>query len=151
MEHAEAGGGNGGRRGAFPPPRKLSDEQELEVTRLYGQTDTPIADIAGRFGIGESSVYRIAQRHGAELRGRAGRAGRPGGGGGAAAAGGRAAAAAGAGGRGRARAGASAGPRRRYRVRFVAEAVIEAGSLREAVAAAEARGATDITAIAREE
>ena len=58
-----------GRR-VFPPPRKLSDEQEVEVTRLYAETNTPIADIAGRFGIGESSVYRVAQRHGASLRGR---------------------------------------------------------------------------------
>ncbi|MBV9356602.1 MAG: hypothetical protein JO023_13880 [Chloroflexi bacterium] len=45
----------------------------MEVTRLYAETNTPIADIAGRFGIGESSVYRVAKRHGAALRGRVGR------------------------------------------------------------------------------
>jgi hypothetical protein len=64
----------GEERRVFPPPRKLSDDQEVEVTRLYAETNTPIADIAGRFGIGESSVYRVAKRHGAALRGRVGRA-----------------------------------------------------------------------------
>jgi hypothetical protein len=67
-------GSAGEERRVFPPPRKLSDEQEVEVTRLYAETNTPIADIAGRFGIGESSVYRVAKRHGAALRGRVGRA-----------------------------------------------------------------------------
>jgi DNA-directed RNA polymerase specialized sigma subunit len=50
--------------------RKLSEEQEAEVTRLYAETDTPPPEIAARFGIGESSVYRVAQRHGAALRSR---------------------------------------------------------------------------------
>jgi transposase-like protein len=67
----------GRERRVFPPPRKLSDEQEVEVTRLYAETNTPIADIAGRFGIGESSVYRVAKRHGAALRGRVGRGSGP--------------------------------------------------------------------------
>ncbi len=66
-------GSAGEERRVFPPPRKLSDEQEVEVTRLYAETNTPIADIAGRFRIGESSVYRVAKRHGAALRGRVGR------------------------------------------------------------------------------
>jgi hypothetical protein len=52
------------------PLRRLSDEQELELTRLYSETDTPVPQIASRFGVGESSVYRISQRHGASLRGR---------------------------------------------------------------------------------
>jgi len=50
------------------PLRKLSDEQELELTRLYSQTETPVPEIASRFNVGESSVYRISQRHGAKLR-----------------------------------------------------------------------------------
>lgn len=50
--------------------RKLTDAQEQEVTRLYAATDTPVSEISKRFGIGESSVYRVAQRHGAALRGR---------------------------------------------------------------------------------
>ncbi len=54
---------------AFPTRRKLNDEQEEEVTRLYADTTTPVSEIAQMFGIGESSVYRLAQRHGAALRG----------------------------------------------------------------------------------
>ena len=53
-----------------PTRRKLSDEQEGELTRLYADTTTPVSEIARTFGIGESSVYRLAQRHGAALRGR---------------------------------------------------------------------------------
>jgi len=49
--------------------RKLSDEQEREVTRLYAATTTPVSEIARTFGIAESSVYRVSQRHGAALRG----------------------------------------------------------------------------------
>ncbi len=40
------------RRGV-PPRRKLSDEQEREVTRLYAETSTPTAEIARRFGIAQ--------------------------------------------------------------------------------------------------
>src|SRR5436190_18514335 len=50
--------------------RKLTEDQEREVTRLYAETETPVSEISKRFGIGESSVYRVAQRHGASLRGR---------------------------------------------------------------------------------
>ena len=51
-----------------PSRRKLSDEQEREVTRLYADTTMPVSEIARTLGIGESSVYRVAQRHGAALR-----------------------------------------------------------------------------------
>src|SRR5579859_4651004 len=61
---AAAGNGAKGTR------RKLNDAQEREVTRLYASTETPVSEISKRFGIGESSVYRVAQRHGAALRGR---------------------------------------------------------------------------------
>src|SRR5438132_5118642 len=60
---SQSGGGTGTRR-------KLSEDQEREVTRLYAETETPVSEISKRFGIGESSVYRVAQRHGAKLRGR---------------------------------------------------------------------------------
>ena len=50
------------------PLRKLSDEQELEVARLYRDTDTSVPQIARQFGIGESSVYRVSQKHGASTR-----------------------------------------------------------------------------------
>src|SRR6202035_3119284 len=56
--------------GAKGTRRKLNDQQEREVTRLYASTETPVSEISKRFGIGESSVYRVAQRHGAALRGR---------------------------------------------------------------------------------
>src|SRR5436309_13387013 len=56
--------------GATTTRRKLNDQQEQEVTRLYAENDTPVSEISKRFGIGESSVYRVAQRHGAKLRGR---------------------------------------------------------------------------------
>src|SRR5215470_2380886 len=56
--------------GATGSRRKLTEDQEREVTRLYAETETPVSEISKRFGIGESSVYRVAQRHGASLRGR---------------------------------------------------------------------------------
>src|SRR5215813_11942769 len=59
-----------GADGATGSRRKLTEEQEREVTRLYAETETPVSEISKRFGIGESSVYRVAQRHGASLRGR---------------------------------------------------------------------------------
>jgi len=54
-------------KGVFPL-RKLTDEQEHEVTRLYADTTTPLVEIGRRFGIGQTSVARIAQRRGAPLR-----------------------------------------------------------------------------------
>src|SRR5450759_4184813 len=56
--------------GSASTRRKLSDQQEREVTRLYAETETPVSEISKRFGIGESSVYRVVQRRGAALRGR---------------------------------------------------------------------------------
>jgi transposase-like protein len=53
------------------PRRKLTDEQEREVTRLYAETSMPVPEISRQFGIGESSVYRVVERHGATLRGHA--------------------------------------------------------------------------------
>lgn len=59
---------SGAADGAKGTRRKLNDAQEREVTRLYCSTETPVSEISKRFGIGESSVYRVAQRHGAALR-----------------------------------------------------------------------------------
>src|SRR5438067_7732689 len=64
----------GSSEGATGSRRKLTEEQERDVTRLYSETETPVSEISKRFGIGESSVYRVAQRHGASLRGRTGSA-----------------------------------------------------------------------------
>src|SRR6266536_4454142 len=61
---------NGQGDGSASTRRKLSDQQEREVTRLYAETETPVSEISKRFGIGESSVYRVVLRHGAALRGR---------------------------------------------------------------------------------
>jgi len=52
--------------------RRLSQDEERAIARLYAETSTPTADIRERFGIGESSLYRVVQRHGVALRGRTG-------------------------------------------------------------------------------
>lgn len=150
--------------------RKLSDEQEREVTRLYAETTTPAPEIARRFGIGESSVYRVAQRRGAPLRGRSPTRAQPvqqvsavstplearqasppplakptar-----------QAPAAAGrrpTGSISPAKRKAVGGGGRRFRIRFQAEAVLEATDVRDALRQAEARGITEITAVSRED
>jgi transposase-like protein len=55
-------------RRSFPPRRRLNEEQEREVARLYAETELSVPDISKQFSIGESSVYRIAQRRGAGVR-----------------------------------------------------------------------------------
>ncbi len=55
-------------RHAFPPRRKLTDEQAREVIRLYAETDTPVEAIARQFSIGQTSIYRLAQQRGVPLR-----------------------------------------------------------------------------------
>jgi hypothetical protein len=138
------------------------------VARLYAETDTPMGEIARRFSIGQASVARIAQRQGATPRSERGTP--PGPGQATAATSNRARRAAVSAAkpqpapvvatsrRGRSRTGGQAAPRpgagglqRRFRVRFVAEQVIEAEHLRAAIERVEALGATDITSIARED
>ena len=58
--------------------RRLSPEQQREVARLYAENTTPTSEIRKRFGIGESSLYRIVQRQGVPLRGRAAATPQPG-------------------------------------------------------------------------
>ncbi len=41
--------GAAGGEGGTGTRRKLSDEQEREVTRLYGETETPVSEISKRF------------------------------------------------------------------------------------------------------
>jgi hypothetical protein len=50
--------------------RRLSTDEGREIARLYTETNTLTSDIRARFGIGESSLYRIVQRQGIPLRGR---------------------------------------------------------------------------------
>jgi transposase-like protein len=61
---ATTGGGRPGRR-----PRLTPSEQE-EVVRMYQEATTSTADIREKFGIGDSSLYRLLQKHGVALRGR---------------------------------------------------------------------------------
>ena len=165
------------------PRRRLSPEQQREVARLYAESTTPTSEIRKRFGIGESSLYRIVQRQGVPLRGRAAATPEPVSPRAQAADGGRrrsamasgaqtpavqppaAAAAPGGpsrrGGRGPARrttpaasGGASApGARARgqFRIDFRGERVIQAWDIREALRQAELLGATEVTAVARED
>lgn len=58
----------GSQRGARR--RRLTSAEEREIARLYGETHTPTAQIRERFGIGDSSLYRVVQRRGLALRGR---------------------------------------------------------------------------------
>jgi transposase-like protein len=57
--------------------RRLSTDEALEIARLYGETNTPTSEIRERFGIGDSSLYRIVQRQGIALRGRTASSVRP--------------------------------------------------------------------------
>jgi transposase-like protein len=147
---------------------RLSPEQQREVARLYAESTTPTAEIRKRFGIGESSLYRIVQRQGVPLRGRAAAAphepgpsraqaptGQPRVG--AAAAPRRPARRGGRGPAPRATPSAStgtspgAGGRRQFRIQFRAERVIHARDIREALRQAESLGATEVTAVTRED
>jgi transposase-like protein len=143
--------------------RRLSQDEAREIARLYGETSTPTSEIRERFGIGDSSLYRVVQRQGVALRGRT-----------AGAAPGPRPARASANGRRRAssasprtdsksspvrrasvkrRTPASASPRagdrQQFRVSFVGERVIQAADVRDALRQAAALGATEITSVAR--
>src|SRR5919199_4452113 len=137
--------------------RRLTSEQQREIARLYSETGTPTAEIRERFGIGESSLYRVLQKHGVSLRGRATS---PADG----AASGTLTTAVGSRSRGRPRRGASvashvpgasktaatqAGGRLQFRVRFEGHRVFDARDLRDALRQAEALGATDIVEVTR--
>jgi transposase-like protein len=49
----------------------LTPSEQQEVVRLYQEATMSTADIRERFGIGDSSLYRLLQKHGVALRGRA--------------------------------------------------------------------------------
>src|SRR5438094_377959 len=49
--------------------RILNDNQKREVIRLYSETTTSVPEMAKRFGIGESSLYRLVQQHAVPRRG----------------------------------------------------------------------------------
>ncbi len=174
--------------------RRLSPDEERDIARLYADASTPTSEIRERFGIGESSLYRVVQRHGVALRGRTASSTKPnlprtra-----AAAQGRRSSTASGAklaalrsrstprptevrvsprvgerSTRGPARRTAATegttslagldssrtggGARQRFRIRFQGESVFEATDIRDALRQAESLGATEITAVARED
>src|SRR5690242_18413444 len=136
--------------------RRLTSEQQREIARLYGETGTPTAEIRERFGIGESSLYRVLQKQSVSLRGRATSASD-----GAAIS---STSGAGLSSRGRPRRDASAGAHvqrasrtalsqngaaREFRVRFKGQHVFEARDIRDALRQAEALGATSIVEVTR--
>ena len=162
--------------------RRLSPEQQREVARLYADGATPTSEIRKRFGIGESSLYRILQRHAVPLRGRGPATREPGPSraqtlrsgrrGSSAATGaqapsvqpGSAATASGEsrrGGRGSARrrvpstdgraSAPGSGGRQQFRIQFLAERVVQAVDVRDALRQAESFGATEVTAVTRED
>ena len=137
--------------------RKLNADEEREVVRLYGQSRTRVPEIARRFGMAESSVYRILRRHGTAQLDRSGSSSqglpRQRASGAVASVVTSEGASSGVPGQGPA-----LGSRTRtrttasgFRVRFEVEEVLEAEDVHDALRQAEARGATEVTAVSRME
>jgi transposase-like protein len=127
------------------PRRILTEDQKREVARLYSETTTPVPEIKKRFGIAESSLYRLIQQRGVAPRGRVPAATRP----------------ASTTSRKRAALNGAVTPAQKsvrsrssalsgkYRVSFAAVQTITAKDIRDAIRQAEALGATTITAVTR--
>jgi transposase-like protein len=49
---------------------RLTQEEQREIARLYSESGTSTSAIRERFGIGESSLYRVLQQQNVALRGR---------------------------------------------------------------------------------
>jgi transposase-like protein len=170
--------------------RRLSNDEEREIARLYAETSTPTSQIRERFGIGDGSLYRAVQRQGVALRGRTAtgprskpqlapapvtgrrrssganqavskprstaattiaraprrRDGRPGG-----RAVGRASVTENMTSSSGTVASRPGSDRHQFRVRFVVERTVEATDMRDALRQAESFGATEITAVSRED
>ena len=140
------------------PRHRLTPDQEREVARLYAEASTSTAEIRQRFGIAESSLYRILQQEGIPLRGRVPSAKEP-----------VARRSRGATTR-RARPGQrqravrrppaaptrvaavspAAGAPQAFRVQFQGQAVVDARDIRDALRQAESFGVIEVTAITRE-
>ena len=62
---------------ATPRPRakrrSLTETQKVDLGRLYAETTTPLSEIKSRFGIPDSSLYRMLQQRGITLRGKSAR------------------------------------------------------------------------------
>ncbi len=164
------------RRGGSRRPR-ISHDEEREIARLYADNSTSTAEIRQRFGIGDSSLYRVVQRHGVALRGRTGLAPQSKSSGAKPPAGTRSRLSTGATPRasartarrstpsvaerttatptqalraGRASSRTRSGARQRYEIGFQAESFFEATDVLDALRQAESLGATEITAIAQQ-
>jgi len=137
---------------ATPRPRakrrNLTDAQKAELGRLYAETTTPLSEIKSRFGIAESSLYRLLQQRRITLRGRSSRSETA-----PAAAETRVT-------RRRGRRAMGTGPVRRqatrrvnglatYRVSFVGVQVIEAVDILDAIRQAHKLGATEVMQVER--
>ncbi len=126
-EPASKSRSNGGRR------RRVSKEEAREIGRLYGDTSTPTSEIRERFGIGDSSLYRIVQQQGVALRGRTAPRARskP------------------------ARAAATivavprGSDRHQFRISFVGEREVTADDVQDALRQAQSFGAVEVTAVSR--
>jgi transposase-like protein len=137
------------------PRRNLSEEQKREITHLYSETSTPLPEIRQRFGIGDSSLYRLIQQYGGKLRGRTPRASASK----AAATSQKPARRASAPARGRrtrvattrrsAPSVAESSSKITFRVSFVGTRIVSASTMRDAVRQGEAFGATEITEVVR--
>jgi transposase-like protein len=60
---------NGAATTRRPRRPKVSLDEGREIARLYADGSMPTSEIRARFGIGESSLYRIIQQQGTPLRG----------------------------------------------------------------------------------
>jgi transposase-like protein len=135
----------------------MTPEQQREIARLYDDTGTPTAEIRERFGLGESTLYRVLQKQGVSLRGRATSAS-------AGAGAGKPVTGAGPRSRGRPRRDISvrtqlqrvsrtavslSGAAREFRVRFEGQRIFEARDIHDALRQAEALGATSIIEVTR--
>jgi hypothetical protein len=155
--------------------RRVSSDEGREIGRLYADTNTLTSDIRAKFGIGESSLYRVLQRQGIPLRGRTSSSRQPGpqpaltntarrsgssSSGRPAASPPRAAASP------TTRRASVTGPRtpstgsaasqlgaarQQFRIQFQAERVVEARDIRDALRQAKSLGATEIVRVVREE
>jgi transposase-like protein len=131
----------------------MTSDQRREIATLYAEGALSTSEISNRYGIAESSLYRIVQRHGVALRGRSARSKLP-----SrqqkSVANTRSPVPATARKRGRSPASADAATAdsgiHQYRIEFEAVRVLEARNIRDAVRQAEGLGATSISAISRE-
>ena len=145
---------DGTRTGSRRP--RLTPEEQREIARVYTDENASPAELRTRFGIGDSSLYRLLQKQGVTLRGRSASVPQA-----RKAVGGRLGAARNTS-RGRARSGTgkvlpgAQVPLRsvkdassQFRVTFSAVQIVRAANIRDALHHAEALGATDVLEINR--